>query len=117
MNMFQIEMLNPHQWLGRQRIGTSTLAQPVRSGRYSVSASFNLELDDATNADTVDVLDDLLADTALGTIVLDNFELSGCYATGDLPDLGGGLIDVTLNVAGTGLAVTTTETRGGAGLQ
>ena len=93
--------------IGRQRIGSSTLAQPVRTGRYNVTASFNLELDDATNADTIDLVDDFIADTQLGTVVLDNFTIAGCYATGDLPELSGGPVDFNLNVAGTVLTVYT----------
>lgn len=94
--------------IGRQRLGSTELPQPIRVDRQVVTATFNLELDDATSADTVDVLDDLLSNTTLGTIILDNFAMSGCDATGELPDLAAGLIDVTLSVVGTGLIVTTT---------
>lgn len=94
--------------IGRQRCGTTVIPQPLRVGRRVVTATFNLELDDATNADTVDVLDDFISNTSLGTIILDEFTLAGCVATGELPDLSTGLTDVTLSVIGTGLLVGTT---------
>ncbi|RLA17026.1 MAG: hypothetical protein DRQ62_15405 [Gammaproteobacteria bacterium] len=94
--------------IGRQRLGSTEIPQPIRVGRQTVAATFNLELDSGSNANTVDILDDLLDNSSLGTIILDNFTLGGCVATGELPDLASGLIDVTLSVAGTGLLVTTT---------
>ena len=94
--------------IGRQRLGATNLPQPVRTGRQSVTASFTVELNDETGDDTVDIIDSYIADTSLGDIVCDNFNLTGCVMTGDLPDLATGLRDVTINVTATVLTVTTT---------
>ena len=94
--------------IGRQRLGATNLPQPVRVGRRSVTASFTVQLNDETGDDTVDIIDSYIADTPLGTIVCDNFNLTGCVMTGDLPDLATGLRDVTINVTAQGLTVTTT---------
>ena len=94
--------------IGRQRLGATNLPQPVRVGRQAVTASFTVELNDDTGDDTVDIIDSYIADTSMGAIVCDNFALSGCVMTGDLPDLAAGLRDVTINVTATGLTVTTT---------
>jgi hypothetical protein len=93
--------------IGRQRLGSTSLPQPARVGRQSITATFNVELNDDTGDDTVDLIDSYIADTALGQIVCDNFALSGCVMTGDLPDLAAGLRDVTISVTATGLLVIT----------
>lgn len=92
--------------VGRQRLGTTVIPKPLRVGRNTVSATFNLELDNATSANSVAVLDTYLAGSALGDIVLDNFTLGSCVATGELPDLSGNLTDVSLSVVASSLAVT-----------
>jgi len=93
--------------IGRQRLGATNLPQPVRVGRQTVTATFTVELNDDTGDDTVDLIDSYIADTSLGAIVCDNFTLSGCVMTGDLPDLAAGLRDVTISVTATGLTVAT----------
>lgn len=92
----------------RQVLGSANLRQPVIFGRPTVTASFTLELDDDTGNDTVAVIDDLLADSAGQTIVLDNFSIAGAKVLGDLPELARGLGTVTVRVSGTGLTVVTT---------
>lgn len=91
----------------RQRLGSAILAEPCIYGRPTITASFNLELDDATGNDTVDLIDDLLADTAGANIVLDNFALTACKVMGDMPELARGLGNVNLRVQATGLSVIT----------
>jgi hypothetical protein len=101
------EVVVPVSDIGRQRLGSTSLPQPARVGRQSITATFNVELNDDTGDDTVDLIDSYIADTALGQIVCDNFALSGCVMTGDLPDLAAGLRDVTISVTATGLLVIT----------
>jgi len=93
--------------IGRQRCGTVVMPRPLRVGRPVITATFNMELDDAASADTVDLLDDLITGATPGNIVLDNFAMSGVTITGDIPDLATGLTDVSITVGATSLVVTT----------
>lgn len=97
----------PCTGIERTPLGSNVLRQPVRSGRPVITFDFLTELDSATGFDTVAQLDDLLADSSAGTIVCNNFELSGARYDGELPDLSGGLVDVNLRGEATGLVVTT----------
>ncbi len=93
--------------IGRQRFGSQLLPQPVRVGRQVITATFNLELDDATGADTLQVLEDFIAGDAQD-IVLDNYEMIGCRLTGEMPDQGSGLVEMPMTVLAGSLVVTTT---------
>lgn len=92
----------------RQRLGTSVLAEPCIYGRPTITATFTLEMDDATGNDSLDTIDNMLADAAGANIVLDNFALGGCKVVGDMPELSRGLGSVSLRVQATSLAVVTT---------
>lgn len=100
--------------MDRQRLGSAVLPQPIIYGRPTITATFNLELDDTTGNDTVAEIDEMLANNLVGeaqagtagTIVLDNFTLTGCQMLGDLPELSRGLAPFTFRVAATGLSVT-----------
>lgn len=99
----------PFTGMDRTALGTSILRQPIRSDRPTITATFNVELDDAVGNNVEAELDDLIADTAAGAIVLDQFALGGCvYQVESLPTLQSGLIPVTLSVEATSLLVTTT---------
>jgi hypothetical protein len=91
----------------RQRLGTAVLAQPCVYGRPTITASFTLELDDATGNDTIELIDDLLADTAGANIILDNFAIGGCKVVGDMPELARGLGTINLRVQAASLSVIT----------
>lgn len=98
----------PATGIERTRLGSSVLAQPIRADRPVISGVFNLEMDDATDSDTVALIDDILADSAGQSVVLDNFVLGQTKFMGDIPDLSAGLIDVPLRFESTQLVVTTT---------
>lgn len=93
--------------MDRQRLGATTMPQPELHGRAVIEATFNLELDDTTGNDTVALIDSLLADSSAGTIIANNFELSGCHPIGDLPVLERGMGPVSYKVQATGLVVST----------
>lgn len=89
-------------------LGGSTIKQPQQTGRWSVTGSFNCEVSADTGNNTVGELDDYLAGTALGDIVLDDWTLGTCYMVGDPPALGSGLATFPMNVEALSLALVTT---------
>ncbi len=103
-----IEVQIPLVGTDRHCLGSSTIKQPCRSGKIITTASLNVELDDATGADSEAVLDLFLAGTTLGDIVIGDFTLSSCYMTGDGPSLGEGITAFPINVEASELVVTTT---------
>jgi len=82
----------------RRCLGGTAIKKPVRTGRYTVTASLQCELSSDTGNDTVAQLDDYLGGTAVGDLVIDDWTLTGCYMTGDPPALQAGITTFPINV-------------------
>ena len=89
-------------------LGGTAIKQPQQNGRWSVTGSFNCELSADSGNNTVAELDDYLANTALGDIVVDDWTLGTCYMVGDPPALGAGLATFPINVEALSLSLVTT---------
>jgi len=92
----------------RIRLGASMIPQPVTTDRIGISGTFVLEFDTATNNDTLDIVTAFLANTSLGTVVVDRFTIGGAVMMGDIPELARGMRDLTVNWKATSLALVTT---------
>lgn len=103
-----IEVTRPVTGADRICLGGTAIKQPQQSGRWSVTGSFQCELSADTGNNTVGELDDYLAHTSLGDIVVDDWTLGTCYMVGDPPALGPGIATFPLNVEALSLALVTT---------
>jgi hypothetical protein len=93
----------------RRGLGSTTIRQPVTSGRPVISFSVAVDLDASTGNDTIAILDDFVDGTALGNLVVGDFALSNCYLEGDPPSLSAGLMSYTLTGQAQALAITTED--------
>lgn len=89
-------------------LGSSVLTQPIRSDRPTIRAKFSVDLAADSGNNTVAELDHLIADSTPGSIVCDNFAISGTKFLGSIPEESAGLRTVDLDVEATGLIVITT---------
>lgn len=103
-----ITVSRPVTGADRMCLGGTTIKQPQQNGRWSVTGSFQCELSADTGNNTVGELDDYLAGTALGDIVVDDWTLGTCYMVGDPPALGTGIATFPINVEALSLALVTT---------
>jgi len=103
-----IEANPPLDGSGRHFIGGTTIREPQRIGRSEIKATLNMELSDEASNNTISQFADYVSGTAIGDVVIDNFILTGCYATGEPPSLEPGVSKLTMNVIGETLTILTT---------
>ena len=93
----------------RRGLSAGAILEPQLTSFISVEASLNVELADDTGYDTLAIIDNWLAGTALGTIALGTeFGLQNCYMLGDGPNLQDGIQPFTIRVQPSSLVVVTT---------
>ncbi len=92
----------------RALCGATAIMEPKPTGRYILTASIEVDLDDTTGNDTITVIDDFVTDGDQGTIAFgSDFSLASCYMTGDPPALTPGMQTFTINVNAVTLTVVT----------
>lgn len=91
----------------RACLGGANIKKPVVYGEYMITASLTCELATDTGDNTVAELDDYIAGTATGDLVIDDFTLAGTYMTGDFPSLQAGPIQFPLNLRANYVTLTT----------
>lgn len=82
----------------RACLGGANIKKPVRYGEFMITASLTCELSSDTGDNTVAELDDYIAGTATGDLVIDDWTLAGTYMTGDFPALAPGIITFPINL-------------------
>jgi hypothetical protein len=103
-----LEVLVPKTGFERRCLG-GTMKEPITNGRPDVTWTLNLDLDDQVSNDTIAILAEFVAGTALGTIALGSeFIMMDCVMGGDFPPLKEGQIDFTISGTASKLSVTTT---------
>lgn len=102
-----IEVNQPITSADRVCLGSSAIKQPLWAGRPTITAQLQCELSSDTNNDTIAQLDDYLAGTSVGDLVIDDWTLTSCYMSGDAPALAAGITKLAINVEASGLALVT----------
>lgn len=91
----------------RACLGGAHIKKPVVYGEYNITASLTCELSSDTGDNTIAELDDYIAGTATGDLVIDDWTLAGTYMTGDFPALQPGVIQFPLNLKANYMTLTT----------
>jgi len=82
----------------RKALGGSMHRRPVVQGPMTVTAQLQCELSVEAGASTIAYLDNYLAGTAVGDVVIDDWTLKGCYVSGEMPSVQTGIVQFQLNV-------------------
>jgi len=91
----------------RACLGGAHIKKPVRYGEMLITAGLTCELSSDTGDNTVAELDDYIAGTATGDLVIDDWTLAGTYMTGDFPAHQPGIIQFPINLRANYMTLTT----------
>lgn len=91
----------------RKGLATSSLKQPIRTGRVMTTASLTVELANDTGNNSQAWLAAWHAGSPLGDIVIGDFELGSCHMTGEPPALQAGIQQFALTLEASALTITT----------
>jgi hypothetical protein len=82
----------------RKCLAGSMHRRPVTQGPIAVTAQLQCELSAESGNNTIAYLDNYLAGTTIGDVVLDDWTLKGCYVSGEMPSVQTGIVQFQLNV-------------------
>lgn len=100
------QMTGPDRWA----LGATNFRRPQRWGRWKITGSITLELDDTTGNNTLAQIASMLAysSTDIGNIVVGDWTFTDCWFTGELPSVEAGITPCVLNFEANALSLVTT---------